>query len=107
MAWWKNRARGLRGLEKTESDGDGLSNTQGGRTAEIAGLRLSPLAQLLLNSPCLVKQDDRGEGEEEGPRWGKQEAATSSSEGRRHFEGLHLEVWESFGLILIASPSLD
>lgn len=66
IAWWKNRARGLRGLEKTESDGEGLSDTQGGRTAEIAGLRLSPLSQLFLNSPCLVKQDDRGEEKKKG-----------------------------------------
>lgn len=41
--------------------GDSLRNMQGGRTAEIAGLRLTPLAQLFLNSPCPVKQDDRRE----------------------------------------------
>lgn len=49
-----------------ESDGDGLNNTQGGRTAAITGLRLCPLAQLFLNSPCLVKQDDRGEEKKKG-----------------------------------------
>lgn len=35
-------------------------------TAQIAGLRLSPHAQLFLNSPCLVKQDDRGEKKKQG-----------------------------------------
>ena len=45
--------------------------------------------------------------EEDGLRWSKQEAATSLPEGRQHFEGLHLEVWQSFGLSLMASPSLD
>ena len=35
-------------------------------TAQIVGLRLSPHAQLFLNSPCLVKQDDRGEEKKRG-----------------------------------------
>lgn len=55
--------------EKAESDGDSLSARQGGGTAEIAGLRFSPLAQLFLNSPCPAKQDDRGEEKKKGRTW--------------------------------------
>lgn len=46
--------------------GDSLRNMQSGRTAEIAGLRLTPLAQLFLNSPCPFKQDDRREEKKKG-----------------------------------------
>lgn len=51
---------------RRQSVGDGLSNTQGGKTAVMAGLRLSPLAQLFLNLPCPVKQDDRGGKKKKG-----------------------------------------
>lgn len=93
MLWWRNRGWGGRGPEKTQCDRDGQST-------ETAGMRF-------LNSLCLVKKDDRREEKKKGRTGVNRKLPHNCPKPQRHFEGLHLEASESFGLILITSPSHD
>lgn len=70
-------------------------------------MRLSPVALLFLNSLCLVKEDDSGEEKKKGHSGINRKLPYNCQRPRRPFEGLHLEAFESFGLILMKSPSPD